>query len=110
HHQALERIARARGSGSVDQLAVEALDTWLAAGKPPTRTPPLRTGLSPVSEWVCGAVSWWLRRAEARQVLAPAELAAEALRCAAADDVVGMKAAQRQLALIVHDLDHPDRE
>jgi len=110
HHQAIERIVRARGKGVVGELVIEALRTWVACGKPPPQPPPLRTVLSPDSEWLRGIVSWWLRQPEARAVLAPAKLRDEALSCAAAGDFAAVSGAQMQLALIIADRGHPDRD
>src|SRR5260370_22658455 len=107
-HRALERIAvtdtdvGAFGGG----LATAAVIAWMNAGTPVVSgAPPCE--LDAISLRVWRAVTWWLRRSPALEILATAKLVQEVREKAEAGDTAGMQAAVDQLARIGGDLEHP---
>jgi hypothetical protein len=109
-HRALERVAAtdtdvgAFGGG----LATAAVIAWMNAGTPVVSgAPPCE--LDALSLRVWRAVTWWLRRSPALEILAIAKLAREVREKAEGGDTAGMQAAVDQLARIGGDLEHPAR-
>jgi len=110
--RALARIARARGGSTAPgDVMVSALCAWVAAGNPAPRAPDppaCERALTGKSLACYQVLCWWLRREEARTVLAPRRLAQEAREAAGREDLAGIKAALEQLARIYRDVQHPD--